>query len=116
MLWTCRCSVGQPPALEILMTRCEHGTDVIRYRQKHPHRNVHLSLDRRRRVLWTAPPIRRLSGYRPLPPIRKPNHDEGRTAARATIADRETAPIKGMPRINDPHVSDSPVDVRGIMR
>ena len=88
--------------------------DIFTTRQ--PDAVMHLSLDRRRRVLWTVPPIRRRSGYRPLPPIRKPNHDEGRTAARAMIADRETAPIKGMPRINDPHVSDSPVDVRGIMR
>jgi hypothetical protein len=30
---------------------------------------------------------------------------------RPAIADRETAPIKGMPRINDPDMSDSPVDV-----
>jgi hypothetical protein len=94
----------------------EHGADVIRYRQKRPHRNVHQPLRRRRQVLWTASPIRRRSGNRPLPPARKPDHNEVRAAAGAAIADRETAAIQGMPRINDPDMSDSPVDVRGIMR
>ena len=98
------------------MTGGEHGANVIRQLQTRTHRNVQAPLCGRSGSRQTRSQIRGRTPDCAFPPVRQPHNDQTRTAARAAIADRQATAIKRVMRINDPDLSDSPVNICGIMR
>ena len=98
------------------MTGGEHGADVIRQRQKCAHRNVQAPVCGRSGVFQIRSQIRGRTQDRTFPPVRQPHNDQTRTTSRTAITDGKATAIKRVMRVNDPDLSDSPVNICGIMR
>jgi hypothetical protein len=107
--------IEQQSALEILMAGGEHDPDVIRQRQKRAHRNSHLSLHQQRRGVRPRNQIRRRTCDRPLSSVRQTDDDQTRTTTGPAITDRQAAAKQRVTGINHPDLSDSPLNVHGIM-
>jgi hypothetical protein len=107
--------IEQRSALEILMAGGEHDPDVIRQRQNRAHRNSYLPLDGQRCGLRPWNQIRRRTCDRPLSSVRQTDNDQTRTTTGQTITDRQAAAKQRVAGINHPDLSDSPLDVHGIM-
>jgi hypothetical protein len=98
------------------MTGGEHGANVIRQRQKRAHRNVQALVCGRSGFVQTGIQIRRRTPDCTFSPVRQLHNDQTGTASRTATTDGQATAIQRVMRINDPDLSDSPVNICGIMR